>query len=312
MNPPREVVVSAELAGERLDRALAALLPEFSRSYLQKLIKDGKVSTPRGTLFEEQRMAVQEGQRLLLDIPIASTGIISAEPFAFPILFEDEHMLVIDKPAGVVVHPGAGNWTGTVVNALLSRYPGIQEWAEEATDRPGIVHRLDKDTSGCLAIARTAGAHFQLSTAFAERKVKKTYLALAWGHPKLAQGRLESSIGRHPVNRQKMAEVDRGGKLAVTLYKVLRTGWLERFPVSLIELDLQTGRTHQIRVHLSGMGHPVLGDSLYGNGRGPLLGRQLLHAWRLALPHPASGEILKMESPIPADMQTTLERLSEN
>ena len=304
--------IPAELAGKRLDQALAQLVPEQSRSFLQKLIREGKVRAADGSVLDQVRQPVRAGQLLVLELPEPVSGRPAPEPFAFPILYEDDQLLVIDKPAGVAVHPGAGLATGTVVNALLSRYPEITDWAEETPDRPGIVHRLDKDTSGCLVIAKTASAQFRLATAFAERKVHKTYLALVNGRLRTDSGRIEKPIGRHPVNRRKMAENVRGAKPAITLYRVRTRGWLEQFPVSLLEVDILTGRTHQIRVHLAGLGHPVVGDALYAPGRGPQPGRQLLHAWHLTIPHPETGAELRFESPIPPDFRTALDQLTQN
>ena len=297
--------VPAEVAGTRLDRCLSRLIPDSSRAYLQKLIKSGAVLCD-GAVCTVPRQPVADGMLIEVDMPEAETSDMppSAEPFGFEILYEDDWMLVIDKPAGVVVHPAEGNRTGTVVNALMGRYRGWDELFAGIGARPGIVHRLDKDTSGCLVIAKTPDAQFKLGTAFAERRTSKTYLALVRGEPPRPQGELAGMIGRHPVNRQKMAILERGGKAALTRYRVLCSGELAGRRVSLLEVKILTGRTHQIRVHMASIGTPVLGDALYGGARGVEfpVPRQMLHAWRLSLPHPADGRMLEFASSIPADM----------
>ena len=229
------------------------------------------------------------------------------------IIYEDEVMLVIDKPSGVVVHPGAGNGDGTIVNALLERYSDFAARFEKNCGRPGIVHRLDKDTSGCLVIAKTPEAMFKLSRAFSERRTHKLYWALLKNQPAQAAGTIENLLGRHPVNRQKMAVVERNGRTAVTKYRVRQTGKLAGHPVALVEFEIFTGRTHQIRVHASQcLNCPVLGDALYG-GRVPLVHvpRQMLHARQLTLPHPVSGVELTFTSPLPADFQALLAQITE-
>ena len=218
-----EFVITSGEAGTRLDRCLSRLIPDSSRSFLQKLIRDGMVRAD-GAAVDVPRYPVRAGMRIEVDLPEEAAAEPSPEPFDFPILYEDESMLVIDKPPGVVVHPAAGNPTGTVVNALLGRYPQLAEELACGNSRPGIVHRLDKDTSGCLVIAKTASAQFKLSGAFAGRETAKTYLALVRGVPKRPSGELSNLIGRHPVNRKKMAVVERCGKLAVTRYRLDRAG----------------------------------------------------------------------------------------
>ncbi|MBP5530671.1 MAG: RluA family pseudouridine synthase [Lentisphaeria bacterium] len=301
-----DFTVPAEVAGTRLDRCLSRLIPDSSRAYLQKLIRSGAVLCD-GMACTVPRQPVVPGMRVEVDMPEAEGGEAApaAEPFAYDILYEDDWMLVVDKPAGVVVHPAAGNPSGTIVNALLGRYP---EWGKSfpgVDARPGIVHRLDKDTSGCLVVAKTPDAQFKLGTAFAERKTAKTYLTIVRGEPPRPQGELSGMIGRHPVNRQKMALLERGGKEALTRYRVLSSGELAGRVVSLLEVKIMTGRTHQIRVHMASIGTPVLGDGLYGGARGVEfpVPRQMLHAWRLSLPHPADGRRLEFESPGPADFR---------
>jgi len=300
-----EFIVPAESAGTRLDRCLSRLIPDSSRMHLQKLVKAGAVRCD-GTVCTLPRQPVSGGMRVEVLMPASDpeSPELAATPFDFDILYEDGSMLVIDKPAGVVVHPAAGNPDGTVVNALLGRYPHWTELFGAAGTRPGIVHRLDKDTSGCLIVAKTPDAQFKLSTSFAERRTAKTYLALVRGVPARPNGELSGMIGRHPVNRQKMALLERGGKPALTRYRLRGVGDLGGMKVSLLEVDILTGRTHQIRVHMSSIGCPVLGDALYGGARGVEVPveRQQLHAWKLSLPHPVSGEPLKFISPVPGDM----------
>lgn len=305
---PGKLVIPPELAGERLDRALAVLLPECSRTVIQKLIKSSMVEIPgfSGTLTP--RLAVSAGMQILLTMPEPVAETPSPEPFAFPILYEDGDMLVINKPPDVVVHPAAGNMSGTVVNALLDRYPAMKEDLETFENRPGIVHRLDKDTSGILVIAKHAAAQTRLSEAFAERKTSKTYLALVRGTPDFREKRVENLIGRHPVNRQKMAVVRQNGKEAVSILRPVRSGCLGKMPVSLMEVTILTGRTHQIRVHCAHLGFPVLGDEVYGPSVADAAPRQMLHAWKLTIPQPMTGEDRSFCAPVPEDMQQLLEQ----
>ncbi|MCQ2378832.1 MAG: RluA family pseudouridine synthase [Victivallaceae bacterium] len=291
-------------SGVRLDRALAELIPSNSRSFLQKLVRDGRV-TVDGEICLLPRRALDGGEKIVVEIPEAPDTTPRAEKFDYPILFEDDSMLVINKPAGAVVHPGAGNPAGTVVNALLGRYPEMTTRFDCRDSRPGIVHRLDKDTSGVLVIAKTPEAQFKLSRSFAERETTKTYLALVRGIPEKRTREISAPIGRHPINRQKMAVVERNGKPALSRYTVKKTGMIGIFPVALLEVGIATGRTHQIRVHMASIGHPVLGDTLYGGTRSAAAGidRQMLHAWKLTIPHPVTGEMLTFCAPIPADME---------
>ncbi len=302
--------IEPEMAGIRLDAAAAALVPEYSRTSLQKLIKSGMLCID-GTPVTAPRSAVSAGMVLTLRIPeIAASAVPEAEDFAFPVLYEDEHMLVIDKPAGVVVHPAPGNNTGTVVNALLGRYPELSGSLDEFANRPGIVHRLDKDTSGCLVIAKTPPAQYKLSSAFAAREVHKTYLALLRGDMRQNTCRIENLIGRHPVNRQKMAVVSRNGKNAVSVFRKIASDVYGKILYSLAEVDILTGRTHQIRVHASHLGHPVLGDDTYGGVVHDFpASRQLLHAWRTVLPHPVTGEELAVTAPVPPDMASLIKNM---
>ena len=305
-----ELEIPADCAGVRLDRCLSRLIPGSSRAYLQKLIKDGLVTVSGESGPVPPRYPVRPGQHIEVLMPEPPGTIPQAEEFDYPILFEDGAMLVIAKPAGVVVHPAAGNPDGTIVNALLGRYPDFAERFQNVNGRPGIVHRLDKDTSGCLVVAKTPDALFKLGNAFSEHRTQKTYIALVSGAPRQAAGEIINQIGRHPVNRQKMAVVERNGKLAVTRYRTVKTGLLAGVKISLLEVDIRTGRTHQIRVHLASLGVPVLGDRVYGGSRALAVEapRQMLHARRITLPHPVTGEDMTFEAPIPEDMADLIAR----
>ena len=310
MNRQLDFTIDGTFADSRLDAALAKLIPDSSRAYLQKLIKDGAV-TLDGKVITLPRTILKAGNKLTVNIPEAENLELAAEDFEFEIIFEDRSLLVINKPAGVVVHPGAGNHQGTVVNALLGRYPGMEKLFPDSDGRPGIVHRLDKETSGCLVIAKTPEAMFKLGKAFAEHTAKKCYLAICRGVPKENSGTLTTLIGRHPVNRQKMAIVDRNGKEAITSFQIVTAQTVEKIPLALAKVNIATGRTHQIRVHMSSIGLPVAGDELYGRNTGfPGVTRQQLHAWKLALPHPESGEMMEFTAPVPGDMQTLLGKLN--
>ncbi|HXN16560.1 MAG TPA: RluA family pseudouridine synthase, partial [Usitatibacter sp.] len=230
--------------------------------------------------------------------PRPAQGAPRAEAIDLAIVYEDPDILVVDKPAGLVVHPGSGNWAGTLLNALLHHAPALGE-----LPRAGIVHRLDKDTSGLLVVAKSEAAQFDLVRQLEERSVKRTYLALVRGRLEAA-GRVDAPIGRHPVKRTRMA-VRSGGRAAVTHYRT-REKFLEH---TLLECELETGRTHQIRVHLASIGYPIEGDAVYA-GRGPrVLGRQALHAWKLGLRHPRSGEAVRFEAPPPKDFRDLLRSL---
>ncbi len=291
------LTIPLEMAGLRLDQALARLLPGESRSRLARLIAEGQVRVDGAAAAP--RLKVKSGEAV--EVALAARPVDAAfrpEAIALAVVHEDDDILVIDKPAGLVVHPGSGNWAGTMLNALLHHAP-----ATGGLPRAGIVHRLDKDTSGLLVVAKRESAQLDLVRQLQERTMKRTYLALARGRV-AGPGRVEAPIGRHPVHRTRMAVVA-GGKPAVTHYRVR-----ERLPAhTLLECELETGRTHQIRVHLASIGHPLEGDALYAGRGARLLGRQALHASRLALRHPASGRIVRFESPLPADMEQLLARL---
>lgn len=304
-------VISPEVAGTRLDRCLSRLVNGSSRTFLQELIKGGMVSCD-DQVIDIPRYPVKANMVITVNMPeFESDESLLAEDFEFPIIYEDKYMLVIDKPYGVVVHPAAGNATGTIVNALMGRYPEFATDFSFANGRPGIVHRLDKDTSGCLVVAKTPDAQYKLGSSFAERETSKTYLAIVRGKPAKNSGEINTLIGRHPVNRQKMAVVPCHGKVAVSRYKVVKTGVIDKVVVSVVEVEILTGRTHQIRVHMNHIGHPILGDAVYGGVRVPVEGvsRQMLHAWKLSVPHPVTQEVMTFQSTVPQDMQEVLDRI---
>ena len=308
---PRRLAVEPEHDGARLDNFLTALLPELSRSQLQRLIKDGRVQGPAAVL--RASTAVRAGHVYTIDIPPPAAAGPQAEALALPILYEDAHLVVVDKPAGMVVHPAAGHSSGTLVNALLHHVKDLSGIGGEL--RPGIVHRLDRGTSGLMVIAKNDHAHQELSRQFADREVDKEYIALVWGVVQAGR-RIDASIGRDPANRQKMSTRARRARHAVTRITKVR-----HFKgVSLAHIAIATGRTHQIRVHLSAIGHPVVGDATYGgahrrtlpNLRAVLrLERPFLHAARLAFTHPADGRRVEFESALPPDLQAVLDDIVE-
>ncbi len=285
----------------RLDKVLLDRHFEFSRSRIEGLIKTGHV-TVNGEVVTKAGAKVSETDDIRVEIPPPVPPIPIAEDIPLAVIYEDDDILVIDKAPGMVVHPAPGHFTGTLVNALLHHCPNLSGIGGIA--RPGIVHRLDQDTSGLMVVAKTQPAMDGLAAAFASHKtVEKTYLALCHGTPRLSAGRIENLIGRHPVDRKRMAIVEKTGKCAVTNYRLVRTIG----PISLVECRIETGRTHQIRVHMASLGCPVIGDSLYGKGvldrrLNPVPARQMLHAWKLVFWHPVKNERVSFESPLPADM----------
>ncbi len=304
-----ELTVGPEQAGERLDRVLAGAFPEYSRTRLQSWIAEGRV-TVEGRA-ERASSRLEAGQRVVLEAVLEAVIEDVPEPIALDIVHEDADMLVIDKPAGLVVHPGAGNRSGTLVNALLHHAPELDH-----LPRAGLVHRLDKDTSGLLVVAKTTASHAALVAALARREIHREYRALVRGDI-VAGSRIEAPIGRHPAVRTRMAVVARG-KPAVTHTRVLeRLGGY-----TLLAVMLESGRTHQIRVHLSHAGTPIVGDPVYGGRQGLVAGlsteaaeavrnfpRQALHAARLEFRHPVTGEPCAFEAPLPADMAALLAAL---
>jgi len=305
--------------GQRLDRFLSARLPELSRTRVQSLIKEGHVSLGPATIVEA-KYRVKPGDRFELGLPAAAAPEPRGEIIPLDVVYEDGALIVIDKPAGLVVHPGAGHATGTLVNALIA-HCGASLSGIGGVARPGIVHRLDKDTSGLLVVAKTDQAHRALADQFADHgrtgELERGYLALVWGAPSRPHGTIDANVGRHPASRTKMAVLSGKGREAVTHWRVVETFGRGKEPVaSLIECTLETGRTHQVRVHLAHIGHPLIGDPLYGQGfksklrslpeplHGKLtaLNRQALHAAELAFAHPITGTLLKFNSPLPVDL----------
>ena len=287
-----DFVISTDQIGGRLDQFLAQELPALSRSRLQSLIKGGHILVNGGRAKPSATLRV--GDSVVVREPPPIVSETSAQAIALDVLFEDDDLIVLNKPAGMVVHPAAGNWDGTLVNALLHHCRSLSGIGGE--QRPGIVHRLDRETSGCIVAAKSDFAHRALARQFAGREVTKIYLALVTGKLAAASGVIEGAIGRHPIHRKKMTVLTDGrGRLAKTSYRVLR----ELPGASLVECTLHTGRTHQIRVHLKHLGHPLLGDEVYGR-RGDFT-RQMLHAWKLGFTHPRREERLNFQSPIPAD-----------
>ncbi len=306
-------IVEPAQAGSRLDQLLAQRLG-FSRARLQKLLKAGLVEVNGKVLAASYR--VRAGDAVTVTVPPPEPSDLLPEALPLTIVYEDRDLLVVNKPPGLVVHPGAGHRQGTLLNALLHHCPDLAEIGE--VSRPGLVHRLDKDTSGLLVVAKTELAHQALVRQFQEHTITKKYLALVWGRLPARERQIDRQVGRHPTARRKMSAHPRRGKAALTLWRVLKefTG-----PLTLMELTPETGRTHQLRVHLASEGHPVLGDATYGGGvsrlkgnprlkdLAPLVRRQLLHAWQLGFTHPRNGEPLTWEAPPPEDFQKVLKYL---
>src|SRR5262252_7463873 len=311
--------VAAEDAGERLDRVLAARVAELSRSRHKALILAGRVAID-GTTIRDPGHRVNADTTIVLDLPPPEDTALAPENIPLKVVYEDDELIVIDKPAGLVVHPAAGNWSGTLVNALIA-HCGDSLSGVGGVKRPGIVHRLDKDTTGLMVVAKTDRAHHALGRQFADHgrsgPLRRGYLAFVWGVPDRPRGTIDKPIGRHPHARDRMA-VRAGGRAAVTHWEVLeRYHGSDGTPVaSLLACRLETGRTHQIRVHLAAISHPLLGDEVYGSGfrtkvarlpeaaRAALqaLGRQALHAYLLGVEHPTSGEQLTYRSALPSDL----------
>ena len=307
------VSVPDDAAGGRLDRFLATVLASRTRSGVRRLVDDGRVRID-GTPAAKAGLALRAGMVVEVDIPSPEPTTLRPEDIPIPIVHEDADVIVVDKPAGLVVHPGHGHRTGTLVHALLGL--GVPLAPAGGAERPGIVHRLDRETSGLIVVAKTDAAHRALSRAFAERTVRKTYLALVWGRPSPADGTIDRPIGRSRNDRTRMAVGVARGRAALTVFRTL-----ERLPgATLLEIDLRTGRTHQIRVHLSSLGHAIVGDGRYGGNpwrrmrpnpvRDALreFGRVALHAARLAFVHPVLGETLEFHAPLPPDFETLLAR----
>jgi 23S rRNA pseudouridine1911/1915/1917 synthase len=308
----RTITVSDDSEGIRLDVFLASVLADRSRSQIQRLIRDGHVRV--GEREAKANQPVKIGQAISVEVPEPVDPVPRPEALPLPILYQDRDVIVVDKPAGMVVHPAAGHEGGTLVNALLHHVDDLSGIGGEK--RPGIVHRLDRGTSGLMVIAKNDRAHAELSRQFHDREVEKEYVALVWGEV-MAGRRIDAPIGRDPVNRKKMSAKARRSREAVT--RIVRANHFGR-TLTLAHVAIHTGRTHQIRVHLSAIGHPIVGDPLYGGVHRRVPGdlravshleRPFLHAAKLAFNHPADGRRMAFESPLPADLQHVLDELTE-
>jgi 23S rRNA pseudouridine1911/1915/1917 synthase len=316
-----EVTAAPADAGTRLDRLLAQRLPDLSRSRVKALVEAGNVRAS-GATISDPSYRVKPGQTFAIIVPEAHPATPQGQAIALDIVYEDQDLIVVNKPAGMVMHPSPGNPDRTLVNALIAHCGGSLSGVGGEL-RPGIVHRIDKDTSGLVVAAKNDRTHRALSAAFAAHDIERAYQAVVWGTPTPAAGEISGSIGRHPTHRKKMAVVSRGGKAALTRYRVLRR---LGSAASLVECRLATGRTHQIRVHMAAIGHPVLGDPVYGRmtearsavfaGRnreaGPGFRRQALHAYLLGFRHPRSLTPMRWEVDLPNDMKALIDFLEGN
>jgi 23S rRNA pseudouridine1911/1915/1917 synthase len=296
---------SANSSGDRLDRYLSQELPDLSRSRIQQLIEQGHVQLNGKSTTK--KTTIKAGDRISLTIPEVEPLALQAENIPLDILYEDDSLLIINKPAGLVVHPAPGHQDGTLVNAILAHCPNLPGIG--GIQRPGIVHRLDKDTTGAIAIAKTELAHQNLQAQLKSKTARREYLGVVYGSPKTESGIINLPIGRHPVDRKKMAvvPVEKGGRPAVTHWMVRER--LGNF--TLMHFQLETGRTHQIRVHSTHVGHPIVGDPVYSSGRsvGVNLPGQVLHAWRLRVQHPVTGQWIEVTAPLPQTFTTLVEVL---
>ncbi len=319
-----ELIVSPESAGQRLDAYLAAQCPDISRSAFQRFIEEGNV-TVNGRTISRPSLKVVSDDVIEYTVPATKPTAISPEELPLEIVYEDDDMIVLNKPKGMVVHPAPGAPDGTLVNALLGHCKGLS--AVGGVERPGIVHRLDKDTSGLMMVAKNDAAHHALQAQIQAHTAKRRYLALVWGNPRFADAEVDAPIGRHPVDRKKMAVIE---SPAIHRSRVAKTDLhvMERFgPITLIEARLHTGRTHQVRVHAAYAGHPVVGDPTYSGDRRLQSGSkgfvqsvnhlidelhgQALHAYYLSFDHPRTGERMEFTAPMPAEMQALVDYLKE-
>jgi 23S rRNA pseudouridine1911/1915/1917 synthase len=320
-----ETIIAEGAAGDRLDKVLAAAVPGMSRARIQQLLAAGQVARMDGAVartIDNASAKVKPGERYRLTVPPAVEAEPQGEDIPLTVVFEDAHLIVIDKPAGLVVHPAAGHAGGTLVNALIA-HCGDSLSGIGGVRRPGIVHRLDKDTSGLMVAAKTDAAHNGLAEQFHEHSIERAYKAICWGAPRPREGTVETQLGRSTGNRQKRAVLKSGGKHAVTHYAVEEIYGDKLAPVaSMVECRLETGRTHQIRVHMAHIGHTVIGDPMYGAGRRAkglapaaqeflkTFHRQALHAGVLGFQHPVTGEVLNFESQLPPDIDALTRVLS--
>lgn len=298
------IIIDDEIEGARLDKALSFSLPETSRTYLQKLIEMGMVSVNDITCFSKKYM-VKKDDLIIVNLPEPETLNVLPENLNLKIVYEDDDLLVVDKPKGMVVHPAAGNLSGTLVNGILYHCKD-QLSTINGVIRPGIVHRIDKDTTGLLMIAKNDLSHHSLAGQLAAHTITRGYLAIVYNSFSEDQGRIDAPIGRDPANRLRQKVTDLNAKEAITNYKVIER--LGKY--TLIEARLETGRTHQIRVHMAFKGHPLLGDYVYGPKKNPFaVDGQLLHAYLLGFIHPRTGEYMEFESPLPEEFQKVLSKL---
>ncbi len=316
----KQIIVSKDKAGERLDKFLTISFPKYSRNYFLNLIKIGSVSVNKKEV--KPKYAVKENDIVEVIFEEKTIAELAPENIPVDIIYQDNNVLIINKQAGIVVHPGAGHNQGTLVNALINKFPEIKEAVFEKDNsisllRPGLVHRLDKDTSGLIVIARNKKAMHSLSRQIQNRSVEKIYWAICYGAPKKDRGEIVSFLGRHFKNRKKMADIgEEKGKKAVSYYKVLRYFNSDNKSFSLIEFNIKTGRTHQIRVQASNLGNPILGDETYGSkqsiklSRDLRISRQLLHAKRLSLTLPGDNKKRTFTSSLPQDFNSILEKYS--
>ncbi|WP_010243185.1 RluA family pseudouridine synthase [Acetivibrio cellulolyticus] len=298
-----EIKLVSEESGVRIDAWISSRLKEYSRSYIQKLLNDGHVLV-NGSLVKSN-YKIKSSDEITVQIPEPEVLDIVPENIEIPVLYEDEHVLVVNKPKGMVVHPAAGNYSGTLVNALMD-YCGDSLSSINGVIRPGIVHRIDKDTSGVLVVAKSNEAHEKLSLKLKDHDINRVYVALVHGIIREESGKIDAPIGRHPVDRKKMAVNTNNGRRAVTYFKVL-----ERFKdATLVEVKLETGRTHQIRVHMSYIGYPIIGDTVYGKKKDKYdIGGQALHAKTLGFVHPVKNEYMEFEAELPEYFKKLLEEL---
>ncbi|MDR2098664.1 MAG: RluA family pseudouridine synthase [Rickettsiales bacterium] len=325
METVHNLTVAPEFDGARIDKWLARALPELSRTRLQRMMRHGFVAGPDGAAVADTSLRVNAGDAFRVVVePLKPPNPMKAEDIALSVLFEDEDVIVVDKPAGMVVHKGAGVDSGTLVNALLFHTKGVLSPVGAALERPGIVHRLDKGTSGAMMACKSESAHRRMYKQFESHAVAREYAALVWGIPNPPSGTIDRNIARHPKDHTRFAAVPEGGKNAVTHYETAEVFSGAKFkPISLLRLRLETGRTHQIRVHMADIGHPVVGDAVYGDMQRMLsqvesreakaalsnVKRQMLHSRSIEFAHPSTGAVVRCEADLPEDMRGLIDFL---